>query len=290
MSFVVREATLADCEAIGKIQAQTWKTTYKNILTDNFLSTIDESERAQAAIKRHSNPDIKTFVIAMDTTGLPVGFICMGPSREQNLIADVEVYAIYVLDEHQKLGLGELLLRRALDYLKSQNGKLAFISVFKNNFKARRFYEKMGGQFIGEDCAVIDEVQYETATYIWDLSKPLYSLGIANNKDIPEIRKLVNSAYKELADIGLNYTATYQDENETKERMSQGRCLVLRDSTRIVATILFYEKNYFTCFCLKCFLKFSFGSWGIKLYLFHLFGIYTCVIGIVLSLVPTSFI
>lgn len=246
MSLRVRAATGEDSETIGKIQARTWKTTYKNILTDDFLSTIDESERAQAAITRYSNPDIKTFVVTESSNDLPVGFVCMGPSREQSLIADVEVYAIYVLEQHQKSGAGELLLRQALDYLKSQKGKIAFISVFKSNSKARRFYEKMGGQFIGEDFVVIDEVRYQTVTYVWDLAKPVYSLSLATNRDIPEIRKLVNSAYKELADIGLNYTATYQDEIETKQRMSQGRCFVLRDPTRIVATILFYEKNHFT--------------------------------------------
>lgn len=244
--FNIREATLADCESIGKIQARTWKTTYKGLLTDEYLSTIDESERAQAAVKRHSNPVLKTFVVTNHTTDLPVGFACIGPSREKNLSADVEVYAIYIFDEYQKFGAGELLLRQAFEYLQSQGGKLAFISVFKKNFKARKFYEKMGGQLIGEDCAIIDEVKYLTSTYVWDLSKPVYSIGLATDQDIPAIRKLVNLAYKELADMGLNYTATYQDEKETKKRMSQGRCFVLRDATRIVATILFFEKNYFT--------------------------------------------
>jgi hypothetical protein len=33
-------------------------------------------------------------------------------------------------------------------------------------------------------------------------------------------------------------------------------------------------KNSFTCFCYKWCFKYSFGSMGIKLYLFHLFGIH----------------
>ena len=35
-----------------------------------------------------------------------------------------------------------------------------------------------------------------------------------------------------------------------------------------------YEKKSFTCFFYKWCIEFSFGSWGIKLYLFHLFGIH----------------
>lgn len=68
----------------------------------------------------------------------------------------------------------------------------------------------------------------------------------ANDSDVTQIRTLVNEAYKELGDMGLNYTATYQDDAETRERMAQGRTFVLVSGKEIVGTILFYEKNYFT--------------------------------------------
>jgi len=246
MSYIVRDATLNDSKYIGDIQAKTWKSTYANILSENFLSTIDENERAEAASKRFLNNEIRTFVLTKSENDIPVVFVCIGKSREKNIIADMEIYAIYVLDEAQKSGGGELLIRKTLDYLKSQNGKLVFVSVFKDNKKARRFYEKMGGCYIGEDSDLIDNVNYLTASYIWDLAKNIYSLSLAKDKDVPEIRKLVNSAYKELADMGLNYTATYQDEEETRNRISKGRCFILKTEFQIVATILFTEHNYFT--------------------------------------------
>ena len=73
-----------------------------------------------------------------------------------------------------------------------------------------------------------------------------FDLSLATEADIPAIRILVNASYKELSDMGLNYTATYQDEEVTRERMSQGKTFVLRMQNEIVATVLFSVKNYYT--------------------------------------------
>lgn len=69
---------------------------------------------------------------------------------------------------------------------------------------------------------------------------------LATEKDISQIRALVNESYQELAEMGLNYTATEQDDAITRERMSKGRTFVLVEREEIVGTILFYEENRFS--------------------------------------------
>jgi ribosomal protein S18 acetylase RimI-like enzyme len=73
-----------------------------------------------------------------------------------------------------------------------------------------------------------------------------YLLREAVEADVSEIRKVVNEAYKELSDQGWNYTATYQDEAVTWERMQTGRTFALIQDSKIIATILFSKKNYIT--------------------------------------------
>lgn len=73
-----------------------------------------------------------------------------------------------------------------------------------------------------------------------------FSLRWAKDSDVPQLRLLVNEAYKELGDRGLNYTATYQDEEVTRERLQSGRAFVLLENEKIVATALLSEKNYLT--------------------------------------------
>lgn len=73
-----------------------------------------------------------------------------------------------------------------------------------------------------------------------------YMFRLAQDSDVPQIRTLLNEAYKEYVDKGLNYTATYQDEDETRKRMAKGRTFVLVSGKEIVGTILYYERNEFT--------------------------------------------
>lgn len=73
-----------------------------------------------------------------------------------------------------------------------------------------------------------------------------YILRTANLSDISELRLLVNAAYKELADMGLNYTAVDQDESKTIERINKGTAYVLEKDSKIIATILLAPENHFT--------------------------------------------
>lgn len=69
---------------------------------------------------------------------------------------------------------------------------------------------------------------------------------LAQDQDVPNIRRLVNEAYQELAALGLNYTATYQDEETTRTRVAQGRTFLLERDQQIVATVLLKKENRFT--------------------------------------------
>lgn len=73
-----------------------------------------------------------------------------------------------------------------------------------------------------------------------------YMFRLASDSDVPQIRTLLNESYKELADMGLNYTASYQDEEETRKRMAKGRTFVLLSGKEIVGTILYYPRNEIT--------------------------------------------
>lgn len=68
----------------------------------------------------------------------------------------------------------------------------------------------------------------------------------AVDTDIPELRRLLNASYQEHAEKGLNYTASYQDEATTRERISRGRAFVIQRQGVLIATVLFTEQNYFT--------------------------------------------
>lgn len=71
-----------------------------------------------------------------------------------------------------------------------------------------------------------------------------FLLRLANHGDVGAIRQLVNAAYKELSDRGLNYTATYQDDEITWSRMQGAKTYVLTRSSEIVGTILCKDYDF----------------------------------------------
>ena len=51
------------------------------------------------------------------------------------------------------------------------------------------------------------------------------------------LRRLINSAYRALGDLGLNFTGVDQDEEITRRRMQTGEVFVLEQEGRLIATV-----------------------------------------------------
>jgi ribosomal protein S18 acetylase RimI-like enzyme len=252
--FLIRSSKVEDASRVAYINAQSWQTTYQGIISNNFLKTVTPEQQLPRAKRLVESTDLFCFVAESKTTHEIVGFAFFGKNREPKVDADCELQAIYILKEFQGLGIGKMLFDFGINKLKEKSKQRMTVSVFEANEPARLFYESLGAKKIEDDCVIVDEVRHTTSTYIWDLSKikslnPIqnYKIELALDNDVPAITLLVNAAYKELADLGLNYTATYQKDDTTRERISNGRCFLLKDRTnRIVGTILMTVENYFT--------------------------------------------
>lgn len=64
-----------------------------------------------------------------------------------------------------------------------------------------------------------------------------FRVRLADEADVPALRVLVNAAYRQLADLGLNYTGTYQDEQVTRERMQDKEVYLTFLDNQLVGTI-----------------------------------------------------
>jgi GNAT superfamily N-acetyltransferase len=57
------------------------------------------------------------------------------------------------------------------------------------------------------------------------------------DSDVTQLTDLLHRAYKQLADLGFQYVASFQDGAVTRSRASKGLCLVAVVDTRLVGTI-----------------------------------------------------
>ena len=60
---------------------------------------------------------------------------------------------------------------------------------------------------------------------------------------ISDLTSLLHRSYSELADMGLKYVATHQDDDVTQSRVSSGRCFVAEVDGVIVGTITFHPPS-----------------------------------------------
>jgi len=64
--------------------------------------------------------------------------------------AEAELYALVVKKAYQRHGIGELLLKNLIDFLRNKEIFSLFLEVAEDNVAGRSFYEKMGFEKIGE--------------------------------------------------------------------------------------------------------------------------------------------
>lgn len=165
--MIIRLAELTDASSIAKVNTETWKSTYKNIIDDEYLDSLSYEQR-EHAIKNiiNSSSDKKYVFIAEDGTGDVIGFASCGIVRENDEIFKGELYSIYILKEFQNKGIGKLLYNIAIQKLQENNLFPMIIWVLEENRQARKFYELMGGRKIREryihiGSQEIKEVAYE---------------------------------------------------------------------------------------------------------------------------------
>ncbi|MTI48135.1 GNAT family N-acetyltransferase [Sporosalibacterium faouarense] len=76
---------------------------------------------------------------------------------------------------------------------------------------------------------------------IFDNNKKVVFRYLSKEDSINEITILLNKAYKSLADIGLKYVASYQDDDVTLLRVNNAyRCIIGLWENKIISTISIY--------------------------------------------------
>ena len=105
-----RLAEPEDADAIGAVHVLAWQQAYANLLPAAMLARLDPAQRAaewRRALERH-----RTVGLAA-SGGELLGFVGWGCCRDPALGRSGEVYALYVLAEAQRRGVGRALMAMA---------------------------------------------------------------------------------------------------------------------------------------------------------------------------------
>jgi GNAT superfamily N-acetyltransferase len=149
MTVAIRPATLADVPALARVHIASWQTAYRGILPDDWLDRMMEGlprriERWETGMRTPESPGAQSFVAEDGTAGI-IGFVGGGAARDARVGFTGELFAIYLLAEHRRHGLGRILFRRCVEHIRALGHLDMMLWVLEANHGSRRFYEAMGG-------------------------------------------------------------------------------------------------------------------------------------------------
>jgi GNAT superfamily N-acetyltransferase len=166
MSITIREATCTDALAIAHVHVASWQTTYRGLLSQEFLEGLSVSSREKywqdVLCAEHRND---CMLVAVDNDEV-VGFASAGTERTGSYNARGELYAIYLLASHQREGIGRKLVKSVAQWLLQAGIDDMLVWVLRDN-PSWHFYEKLGGKAVGAQLVMIGGVTFEETGYHW---------------------------------------------------------------------------------------------------------------------------
>jgi GNAT superfamily N-acetyltransferase len=150
----IRRARLEDAAAVAYVHVAGWRETYPGIVPARTLASMDVFSRtrywAQVLDNKRNRTDIFLAEMPIDGEDRVIGFGVNGPEQVGLTDYSGEFHALYVLKVGQGQGLGT-----------------------RDNWKARRFYEKMGGKLVSDRPLNFDGTQVMEVAYGWGDITPL---------------------------------------------------------------------------------------------------------------------
>ena len=166
--LIIRNATKNDIEQIARIKIDGWKNAYNGIVDNSYLDNMSINEQIEKYNNRYSLKDV--FVAEIESEIIAFCRVYdYDKSEFDDKEIDCEIREIYVKPDLKRMGIGSKLFDYVLTYFKGKNKKKLYLGVFEENYKSRKFYEKMGGILWKKGCLLIDQVEYPIVSYLYKL-------------------------------------------------------------------------------------------------------------------------
>ncbi len=168
----IRKAIHSDIPTIAALHIEGWKGAYGGIVDQTYLDTLNLDMRIKSWTEWIATGATDTFLA--EEGGKGVGFVTVGrtktpppgssPIRPSH---SGEIYALYLLPDIWRQGIGTALLKHAARELKAKRHTTMCLWVLDGNLRAKGFYEKLGGQKLGGKMIEIGPSSLKEVCYGW---------------------------------------------------------------------------------------------------------------------------
>ena len=136
--MTVRNAELEDMKQLGHIMAVSFRTAFADFVSQQTMDACAQEDNCAAMLEGIYREGKMHFLIGQNS----------GMLAWQQTEDGAEIIAIHTLPESRGTGLGRAMLTEALKQIGNQS---VFLWAFKENKRARYFYEKHGFHWDGSE-------------------------------------------------------------------------------------------------------------------------------------------
>lgn len=168
-TIIVRNALEKDIPSMADIQIHGWKATYKGIMDDAVLESMNREDQI-AKFKRNYKKNADIVAVSQDEVVGYCRYVGNNTYSQDIQEADCELLALYVEPKRKRKGIGSALFQFAVSDLKGKGKKNMILWCLKENAPSRMFYERMGGCVVAEKEEVLGRKTNREVGYLYSLS------------------------------------------------------------------------------------------------------------------------
>ncbi len=164
---LIRPATAADVPALARVQVDSWRTTYANLINADYLAALSFADKEAGWRRFFAQPDTgsRRFAVVVEQANQVCGFAVGGPNRGDEAF-EAEMFALYLLDHAHGQGLGRQLFTQVAHRLGQAGFQSMLVWVLDGNPTAG-FYARMGGRPVGAKTLTIGVQTCRESAYGW---------------------------------------------------------------------------------------------------------------------------
>lgn len=181
--LLIRPAGSADCAGIAAVQLRSYRTAYASFFPPSYFAGFSQAEQEQEWRELLGAQPVAELLVALDPREEVIGYVLAHIQETGFPGYGAEVIALHVRQEWKGHGVGGALLGAAVSRLRARGCNAAMLWTLQGN-PARAWYERLGGQLLGEKRYDVDGWEITEVAYGWpDLAALLSRLGRQDAND-----------------------------------------------------------------------------------------------------------
>ena len=143
MEIDIRKVKQGEADTLAYIQTESWKAAFKGIIDDEMLEKCTDILKARLMYQRLLDDNKGNgYILTVDDKPHCIAY--WDKARDSDLIGKAELICIHSLPNNWHKGFGSKMMDMILEDIKKSGYSEVVLWVFRDNLRARAFYEAKG--------------------------------------------------------------------------------------------------------------------------------------------------